>query len=165
MMHHTNLADCVYFTPDLYKDNRGVFTELYKRSVLPGFQPYQSNCSISKAGVLRGIHRTPYAKMVTCVHGSIYDVCVDLRPDSKTYLKYFGLYLDSSNLRSLYIPAYCGHGFLALEESVVLYHQDSEYDPSVDETYCYKHFDIQWPREPLIISNKDLNICEKPSRS
>jgi dTDP-4-dehydrorhamnose 3,5-epimerase len=138
-----------------------VFAELYKLSNTPNFKAVQSNCSISKAGVLRGIHRTPYAKMVTCIHGCIYDVCVDLRPDSKTYLQYFGLYLDSSGLQSIYIPPYCGHGFLSLEESAVLYHQDAEYNADVDETYCYKHFNIQWPREPLIVSDKDINICEQ----
>lgn len=160
----TTIGGCVIIHPNLYRDERGIFGEIYKYSSLDYFKPIQSNCSISKRGVLRGIHRTPYAKLVTCVKGSVYDVCVDLRPDSKTYLQYFGLYLDSSSLQSIYIPPYCGHGFLALEESVVLYHQDAEYNADVDETYCYKHFNIQWPREPLTVSNKDSHICEKLSR-
>jgi dTDP-4-dehydrorhamnose 3,5-epimerase len=117
---------------------------------------------MSKTGVLRGVHRTPYAKLVTCIRGKIYDVCVDLRLDSPTYNMTFGIELNSNNLFSLYIPPYCGHGFLALEESVVLYHQDGEYDRTLDETYCYKHFDIKWPKEPLLVSNKDSDICSKP---
>lgn len=161
MIENTKITDCALLKPDLYRDHRGVFTEIYKRSIFDKFQPVQTNCSISKLGVLRGIHRTPYAKLVTCISGSIYDVCVDLRPDSDTYRQAFGIELNSSNLFSLYIPPYCGHAFLALEDSVVLYHQDGEYDKTLDETYCYKHFDIQWPKQPLIISNKDLDICSK----
>jgi dTDP-4-dehydrorhamnose 3,5-epimerase len=155
----TTISECVILKPLIHQDNRGRFTEIYKTSSMPYFKPMQSNCSISKPGVLRGIHRTPYAKLVTCLKGRIYDVCVDLRPDSNTYRKTFAIELNSFDLNALYIPPYCGHGFLALEESIVLYHQDQEYDASLDETYCYKHFDINWPKVPSIISDKDLSIC------
>lgn len=157
----TTIKDCIILKPDLYKDDRGIFTEIYKKSTVSFFQPVQSNYSVSKSGVLRGIHRTPYAKLVTCVSGGIYDVCVDLRPDSPSHNMAFGIELNSNNFLSLYIPPYCGHGFLALEESVVLYHQDGEYDKTLDEIYCYKHFDIRWPKEPLLVSYKDSDICTK----
>lgn len=159
----TTIKNCIVLKPDLYKDDRGIFTEMYKKSILPFFQPVQSNYSVSKSGVLRGIHRTPYAKLVTCVKGSIYDVCLDLRPESKTYEQYFGLELNENNLTALYIPPYCGHGFLALEDSIVIYHQGSEYDQSVDETYCYKSYNIAWPSSPTIVSTKDQNACENIS--
>lgn len=155
----TIIPDCILLKPDIFKDSRGVFTEIYKQTILPKFIPIQSNCSISKTGVLRGIHRTPYAKLVTCISGKIYDVCVDLRPNSPSYKETFGVELNSSNMYSLYIPPYCGHGFLALEQSIVIYHQDDEYSKIVDETYCYKQFNIRWPQDPLIVSDKDLNIC------
>jgi dTDP-4-dehydrorhamnose 3,5-epimerase len=155
----TIIPDCVVLKPDIYRDERGIFTEIYKGSILSKFKPVQSNCSISKLGVLRGIHRTPYAKLVTCVKGKIYDVCVDLRSDSNTYKQAFGIELNSSNLMSLYIPPYCGHGFLAMEDSVVIYHQNQEYHPSLDETYCYKNYNVSWPIVPSIISDKDAKCC------
>lgn len=161
MIHkQTSIKDCLLLQPNIFHDKRGLFTEIYKQSQLPHFHPTQSNCSVSKAGVCRGIHRTPYAKLVTCVHGKVYDVCVDLRKDSDTYMQYFGIELDAINLMSLYIPAYCGHGFLALEDSVLIYHQDQEYNPIFDETYCYKNFNIQWPKTPILVSDKDEASCD-----
>ena len=159
MINNTNIEECCFFVPKIYPDNRGVFSELYKSSLLDLFKPVQCNCSISKYGVLRGIHRTPYAKLVTCVSGRIYDVCVDLRPNSSTYQQHFAIELNSKNLMSLYIPSYCGHGFLALEDSIVIYHQDQEYDSKTDESYCYKNYNINWPNNPLIVSEKDSLIC------
>lgn len=158
-LNYTNIPGCVVLEPLIYRDNRGLFTEIYKESALPSFKPVQSNCSVSKSGVLRGIHRTPYAKLVTCVQGKIYDVCVDLRKDRETYRQNFGLELTPNNMLSLYIPPYCGHAFLALEDSIVIYHQDGEYNSIRDETYCYKNYNIAWPLEPTIISNKDSQIC------
>jgi dTDP-4-dehydrorhamnose 3,5-epimerase len=159
MIEKTKIKDCVILIPDLYKDDRGIFTEIYKTSEFEPFRPVQTNCSISKLGVLRGIHRTPYAKLVTCVKGKIYDVCIDLRPDSNTYKQSFGIELNSQNLMSLYIPAYCGHAFLAMEDSAVIYHQNQEYHPSLDETYCYKNYNVSWPIVPSIISDKDAKCC------
>lgn len=160
-INKTIIPDCIHVVPNHYDDNRGIFSEIFKHSQLPSFSPVQSNYSSSKKGVLRGIHRVPYAKYVTCVVGKIYDVCVDLRSDSLTYGQYFGIELDSKILNSLYIPGYCGHGFLAIEDSVVIYQQDGEYNPAVDETYCYSNYDIEWPFNPTIISEKDMRACEK----
>lgn len=156
----TNIADCIFYKPSIFSDKRGFFSEIYKQSLMPGINSVQTNFSKSKAGVLRGVHRTPYSKFVTCVSGKIYDVCVDLRKDSPTYTQHFGLELNDTDLVSLYIPSYCGHAFLALEDSIVIYHQTGEYDKSVDETYCYKNFDIAWPIQPTIISDKDLFFCD-----
>lgn len=156
---NTNIADCIVFRPDIHRDGRGIFTEIYKRSVLNDFQLVQSNYSMSEIGVLRGIHKTPYAKLITCVSGKIYDVCVDLRPDSKTYKQTFSIELSGDNLISLYIPPYCGHGFLSLETSIVIYHQEQEYDKNKDIAYCYKNFSIKWPMEPIIVSQKDQDAC------
>lgn len=159
IIHNTIISDCLWIEPKQFDDNRGTFSEIFKQSALPSFKPKQSNYSFSKKGVLRGIHRTPYAKLVTCVYGTVYDVCVDLRPDSKTYNQYFGLYLSEQVLNSLYIPPYCGHAFLALEGSVLVYQQDQEYDKNLDETYCWKNYEIHWPMEPEIISTKDKEVC------
>jgi len=154
------INDCYYSDPNIYTDDRGLFLETYRASEFTDFLPSQTNCSISKKGTIRGIHRTPYAKLVTCVKGKIYDVCIDLRPDSKTYNQYFGIHLDDISFQSLYIPPYCGHAFFAIEDSIVIYHQEAEYNPSNDETYCYCNYNIKWPSEPLYISEKDHNVCE-----
>jgi len=156
----THIKDCIWLEPTQFDDNRGTFCEIFKQSWLPSFKSAQSNYSFSKRGVLRGIHRTPYAKLVTCVKGTVYDVCVDLREDSPTYQQYFGICLSEYVLNSLYIPPYCGHGFLALEDSILVYQQTEEYDKAKDEAYCYKQYNINWPMEPSIISEKDNGRCK-----
>lgn len=161
-INETPLKNCVWIQAQKIEDNRGFFSELYKSSILHSFKSVQSNYSFSKKGTLRGIHRTPYAKLVTCVKGLIYDVCVDLRPDSDTYNGIFGMCLSESDVNSMYIPEFCGHAFLALKDSVVIYQQSGEYDPSVDEVFCYKNYNINWPgSEPEYISNKDLGACSQ----
>ncbi len=157
--HTTNIDQCCWIEPKQHTDHRGVFSEIFKQSNIPVFEPVQTNYSFSKAGTLRGIHRTPYAKLVTCVSGKVYDVCVDLRQYSSTYQQHFSLLLEPKTLYSLYIPPYCGHAFLALEDSILIYQQDHEYDKALDQTYCYKNYKINWPTEPSIISDKDNNIC------
>lgn len=156
----TPIKDCLVFTPVVHKDRRGIFTEIYKFSSCNNFTTKQTNCSISKKGTLRGIHRAPYGKLVTCVKGEIYDVCVDLRPDSQTYNQYFSIYLNNINFQSLYIPPYCGHAFFSIKNSIIIYNQGEEYNASKDETYCYCDYNITWPFEPLHISDKDHNVCK-----
>lgn len=154
----TNIPDCVVIQYKPFYDDRGIFCELFKQSTIPWFKPAQSNYSFSKKGVLRGLHRTPYAKLVTCVSGSVFDVCVDLRKNSPTYKQHFSVTLSQDT--ALYIPSYCGHGFLAIQDSIVIYYQNEEYSHQTDETYCYKSYNIPWPllSDP-IISKKDSNVC------
>lgn len=160
--HNTYIQNCFWTEPKIFEDHRGIFSEIFKNSTSePLFKPAQSNYSFSKKGVLRGVHRTPYAKYATCVSGLVYDVCVDLRPTSTTYEQYFGMILDANKLTSLYIPAFCGHAFLALEDSVLIYQQNQEYDPKLDESFCYKNYNINWPNAVEIISEKDNNICQQ----
>jgi len=108
------------------------------------------------------LHRTPYAKLVTCIYGSVFDVCVDLRENSKTYKHHFSTTLSETNHMALYIPPYCGHGFLATIDSIVVYYQDKEYDNKTDDTYCYANFNIMWPMQPQVLSSKDMSLCESP---
>lgn len=144
----------------MHLDSRGVFSEIFKNShIKDPFKIAQVNYSFSKKGVLRGIHRAPYAKYVTCVQGEVYDVCVDLRTDSPTYKQYFGVVLDAKKLNSIFIPSFCGHAFIAAVDSIVLYQQGDIYNPDTDEAFCYKDFDIKWPINPEIISNKDKVSC------
>lgn len=154
-------------TPDIHKDERGVFAEMYKRCAFPQFIPFQTNYSRSSIGTLRGIHQTPYAKLVTCVSGKVYDVCVDLRPESETYNQYFGINLTAENLHSLYIPPNCGHGFFATTECVLYYQQDSVYDPDHDHGFCWSDpkFNIIWPViKPTVISTRDKTSCKEKTK-
>jgi len=108
----------------VFPDDRGVFLETYKASQLracglPG-EFVQDNLSVSRQGVLRGLHfqRPPKAqgKLVRALSGSIWDVAVDLRRDSATYLRWLGLTLDAAEHTMLYIPPGFAHGFVALTE-------------------------------------------------
>lgn len=159
--YDTYLKDCFWMKHDIFKDERGVFSEIFKNSHLKGsFKTAQSNYSFSKKSALRGIHRTPYAKYVTCVKGEVYDVCVDLRENSPTYEKHFGLLLNEQNLYSLYIPPFCGHAFLAITDSILIYHQEHEYNADLDKTFCYKNYNIPWVDDlSYIISKKDRACC------
>ena len=153
------IPDCLELEPVQFRDDRGIFSEVFKSSYLPHFKPVQTNYSFSKKGTLRGVHRTPYAKLVTCVQGNVYDVCVDLRPESSTYQQHYGAFLHEVTLNSLYIPPYCGHVFVAITDCVLVYQQDAEYNKSTDEVYCYEQYNINWPITPKIISDKDKNSC------
>jgi dTDP-4-dehydrorhamnose 3,5-epimerase len=158
--NNTHIQNCFWIKPKIFSDHRGAFSEIFKNSSSdPLFKPLQSNYSFSKKGTLRGVHRTPYGKYVTCVKGTVYDVCVDLRPHSKTYNQHFGICLSEVVLNSLYIPPFCGHAFLALEDSILIYQQNQEYNPNLDETFCYKNYDINWPHSIEFISQKDSNVC------
>ena len=165
---NTTIKDCVVLQPDIHKDERGVFAETYKRCAFPEFIPFQTNYSKSCMGTIRGIHQTPYAKLVTCVSGKVYDICVDLRPESETYNKYFGVNLTAENLQSLYIPPNCGHAFFATTDCVLYYQQDSVYDPKHDYGFCWCDpiFNIIWPVEtPSVISQRDTESCDKKTKN
>ena len=154
----TVIKDCYILEQNLFLDDRGRFSELYRSSEL-SFEPKQISYSYSKLGTLRGLHKTPYAKLVSCLNGSIFDVCVDLREDSKTYMKHIHVDLTAFNMKQILIPSGCAHGFYAYHDSIVLYLQDDEYQKERDEAFCYKLYDIPWPNYPILISEKDLKAC------
>lgn len=125
--------------------------------------------TISKKGVIRAIHfqlGKQQAKLVRCVKGHVYDVIVDLRPNSPTYGKYLGFDLSDENNLALYVPQYFGHGYLVLEDSVVSYKCNEVFYGEGDSGIMYNDPDIavEWPfdkiggKENLIISEKDLNL-------
>jgi dTDP-4-dehydrorhamnose 3,5-epimerase len=113
-------------------------------------------------GTLRGLHyqREPAGevKLVRCTTGAIWDVIVDVRPESPTYLQHFGVELSAANRRALYIPAMFAHGFQALEDgSEVFYQINAYYAPEFASGLFYDdpRLDIQWPMQPTVISEKD----------
>ncbi len=164
------LSGCVLVKPKIYKDERGIFSEVYKHSefVSNGLDInfMQDNYSFSKYGVLRGIHyqKEPYsqAKLVRCLKGKIYDVAVDLRTDSPTFKRYVIEELSEENGHSLYIPDGFGHGFVVMSaEAVVVYKTGKEYCPEAEGGIFWADDELQidWgiDFEPQL-SEKDKNL-------
>ena len=125
--------------------------------------------TISKKGVIRATHfqmGKQQAKLVRCIKGHVYDVIVDLRPDSPTYGQWQGFDLSEENTYELFVPEYFGHGYLVLEDSVVSYKCNEVFYGEGDSGIMYddKDIAIEWPfekiggKENLIISEKDLNL-------
>jgi len=123
----------------------------------------QANVSFNKLkGTLRGMHyqKAPHqeAKLVRCSRGSIYDVIIDLRKDSPTFMDWIGVELSQDNYKMLYIPEDFAHGFITLEDNTEVSYLMSEfYVPGSGATIRWNdsQFNIQWPFEPVVISEKD----------
>lgn len=165
----TNIEDLIVIEPKLIKDNRGWFSETYNNQLFKingvNVMFVQDNHSFSlNKGVLRGLHfqNEPKAqtKLVRCTRGSIWDVAVDLRKTSSTYLKWFGIELSSSNHKMLLIPQGFAHGFITLEDNTeVQYKVDNFYDKSLDRSIKYNDstIGIKWPLNEYTLSEKDKN--------
>jgi dTDP-4-dehydrorhamnose 3,5-epimerase len=150
-------------------DERGMFARCWCKNELTQFGLVadldQCGISFSKtAGTLRGMHfqATPHeeTKIIRCTMGSIYDVVVDLRAESETYKKWFGLVLSAENHRLLYVPRGFAHGLMTLEPNTEVLYQISEfYVPDLARGVRYDDpaFDIKWPIEPTVISQRDTN--------
>lgn len=154
---------------DKHTDLRGSFQELWRQKDITFVQ---DNVSISKGGVLRGLHmqtNNPQGKLVTCLKGSIVDVFVDLRQDSPTFLQYCFVYLQEG-LKSVYIPPGCAHGFLTLKEEgdehIVHYKCTTFYDKESDGGIIYNDPTIEIPwhswtnPDTIIVSDKDKSLPE-----
>ena len=163
------IQDVILVKPKVFGDNRGFFMESYKKSeffengITVEFN--QDNHSKSAKNVLRGLHyqEPPYeqAKLVRCSKGKIYDVAVDIRPNSPTFGQYVKVELSEDNKNMLYIPKGFAHGFVTLTDEVeILYKASGEYRPEADRgiLWCDEDIDIDWgiDFEP-ILSEKDKN--------
>ena len=135
----TNIPGLIVVKPEVVRDGRGTGSESYKASEFrkAGIKDVfvQENRSVSRKGVLRGLHyqRAPHAqaRLVSCGRGRIYEAVADLRPGSGTFGKAFGLELSEANGLMLYMPAGFAHGFYALTEGAeVIYKCSKEYAPS-----------------------------------
>lgn len=144
-------------TPTVHGDSRGHFFEWLTDKGFSSFAGHrldvrQANCSVSSAGVLRGLHfaQVPpsQAKYVTCVRGSVFDVVVDIRVGSPTFGQWDSVLLDDAEHRTIYISEGLGHGFLALQDnSTVMYLCSAEYNPQREHTICATdpELAIEWP--------------------
>ena len=145
---------CV-ITPTVHGDNRGYFMETYNQRDMQeaGLDMVfvQDNQSMSVKGVLRGLHTQkdhPQGKLVRVIHGRVFDVAVDMRPDSQTYRKWYGLELSSENKKQFYIPEGFAHGFLVLSETAEFCYKVTDfYHPNDEVGYAWNDpaFGIAWP--------------------
>lgn len=154
--------------PTVFKDERGYFVETYNQNDMKeaGLDMVfvQDNQSMSTRGVLRGLHfqkQFPQGKLVRVVRGKVFDVAVDLRSDSKTYGKWFGVELSAENMKQFYIPEGFAHGFLVLsDEAEFCYKCTNFYHPGDEGGLAWNdpEIGVEWPLEEgvdLIISEKD----------
>ena len=166
----TGIKDLIIIEPKIFGDNRGFFMESYNEV---SFEEHgltmrfvQDNHSKSKKGVLRGIHyqkKYPQGKLVRVIRGSVFDVTVDLRRDSDTFGKWFGIELSQENKKMFYVPEGFGHAFLTLEDDTeFLYKTTNVYYPQYDAGIIYTDSDIgiRWPDIgcEYILSEKDKKL-------
>ena len=149
------------------KDDRGAFARTFcmKEFADHGLKPTVAQCNLSynyKAGTLRGMHyQVPPAvetKLVRCTRGKIYDIIVDIRPGSPTYLQHFGIELTEENHKALYVPEMFAHGYQALTDMAEVAYQVGEmYTPGCERGI--RHDDpalgLKWPMKPTVMSDKD----------
>jgi dTDP-4-dehydrorhamnose 3,5-epimerase len=169
---NTPLKDCFILTPQVYPDHRGIFLESYhkkKFNEITGLdlEFVQDNQSVSKKGVLRGLHfqsgEFAQAKLVRVIYGEVLDVVVDLRPDSSTFKESYNIILSDQNQHQLFIPQGFAHGFITLSEtSVFSYKCDRFYYPGSESGIIYNDPDlaIDWKftEDELILSEKDTKL-------
>lgn len=163
----TEIPEVVLVEPQVFEDDRGFFLEAYKKSefIKNGITVdfVQDNHSKSKAKVLRGLHfqtgASAQAKLVRCIKGEIFDVAVDLRQSSPTFLKWVGYVLSEKNKKELFIPAEgFAHGFCVLSDGAeIMYKCSKEYDPKSEVGIIWndESIKIDWPVENPMLSDKD----------
>jgi len=167
----TPIKDLFIIEPQIFGDNRGYFFEAYNQK---DFEKYglkynfvQDNQSLSKFGVLRGLHYqlSPYSqtKLVRVIYGNVFDVAVDIRKESATFGKWFGVELSGENKRQFLIPKGFAHGFVVLsEEAVFQYKCDEYYKPEFERGIIFNDpfINIDWK-----LSEKDIHLSNKDSEN
>ena len=167
----TNISGLCIIEPVCYKDDRGYFMETYRHEKLidtpVGDTTFvQDNESYSTYGVIRGLHYQdePHAqaKLIRVFQGTIFDVAVDLRPNSPTWGQWFGVELSFENKKSFFIPRGFAHGFCVLSpHSLIGYKCDNYYNAACSKSVAFDDpdLDIPWPipQDKRIISKNDLN--------
>lgn len=168
----TGIENLIVLKPKIFLDERGYFLETYNHQ---DFEEIgipnvfvQDNQSFSSKGVLRGLHfqkEYSQAKLVRVVNGSVYDVAVDLRPDSPTFGEYFGVILSAENKKQFFIPKNFAHGFLVLSDTAEFFYKcDDFYHPNDECGIIWDDPDIaiSWPFDKL--GSTDLIIADKDQK-
>jgi len=164
-----NLSNAYLVEVEKLTDSRGFFGRTWcsKEFTEQGLSKNMVQSSISfnlKAGTLRGMHYAVLpateAKLVRCTMGSIFDVIIDLRPNSPTFLQHTSILLSATNYKSIFIPSGFAHGFLTLENNTeVHYMMDDYYRPDCSHGFRWNDptFNIQWPEAIKVINERDKN--------
>lgn len=170
----TGIEGLYIIEPTVFGDERGFFVESYNKNDFTELgisdEFVQDNHSKSKKGVLRGLHfQTKFSqgKLVRVIKGSVYDVAVDLRKDSKTFGKHFGLELSAENKRMFFIPKDFAHGFLTLEDNTEFTYKCTDfYHPEYDSGIMWndKDINIDWNFEKYNLKEKDIVLSEKDKK-
>ena len=166
-----SIPEVLLIEPTVFGDERGYFKECYQQDafdkILSGVRFVQDNESLSTKGVLRGLHfqRQPHAqaKLVRVVQGAIWDVAVDIRPNSPTFKQFVGCELSADNHLQLFIPRAFAHGFVTLSDSAtVLYKTDQFYHAESDSGIhpFDTELNIPWPLDmsKCLLSDKDAKL-------
>ena len=163
----TSLPGVLLLRPEPSRDERGSFTRLSCVATLSGhgvaFKPRQTSLSrSSRRGTLRGLHfqiaPSAEVKIVHCLMGCVFDVVVDLRPNSATFRHWHGIELSAENGLGLLVPAGCAHGLLTLSDNTsMLYQIDRDFDSAHARGVRWDDpaFSIDWPFRPLVVSDRD----------
>jgi len=165
----TKLKGSFLIEPERKEDQRGFFARTWCQEEFENhaLNPRLVQCSVSfnnKKGTLRGMHYqvSPFeeTKLVRCTKGEIFDVIIDLRPDSQTFKKYFSVLLNEENRLMLYVPPGFAHGFQTMTDNAEVFYQMSQlYSPEHARGVRWNDpvFGIQWPDDKRIIIDRDLN--------
>ena len=167
LFQETKLKGAFIIDLELREDDRGFFARTFCQQEFEahGLKSLVAQCNLSfnhKKGTMRGMHyQLPPAaetKLVRCTRGAIYDVIIDMRPDSPTYKQHVGVELTEDNHRALYVPEMFAHGYLALTDGAEAIYQVGEfYTPGYERGVRYDDpaFNIEWPISVSVISDKD----------
>ncbi len=159
------LPGLLILEPRVFGDSRGFFMESYnaprykEHGILPDF--VQDNLSLSRRGILRGLHfqnPAPQGKLVSVLQGEVWDVVVDLRRSSPTFKRWHGVSLSAENKRQFYIPPGFAHGFVVTSDTALFHYKCTElYSPKDETTLLWSdpEIGIPWPVEHPILSEKD----------
>lgn len=161
----TSLSGLLIIEPKVYGDRRGFFLEIWNRKRYVEMGIYkdfvQDNLSLSRGGVVRGLHyQYPHTqgKLVYVLQGEVYDVAVDIRRDSPTFGKWEGVVLSDKNKRQLYVPEGFAHGFCVLSETALFAYKCTDfYNPDVEGGILWNdpEIGIDWPASDPVLSDKD----------
>jgi dTDP-4-dehydrorhamnose 3,5-epimerase len=171
----TKIIGAAVIHSEPFKDERGflnrIFCQKELEAIRPGIVIVKINHSMTRQkGSIRGMHfqNPPYAEMkiIRCVKGSIFDVAVDLRKASPTFLQWHGEVLSAENMKALVIPEGCAHGFQSLEDDIEMIYLHTQFYSKQSEgaiRYDEPKINIQWPLKNIMISEKDMSYPFLPN--
>jgi dTDP-4-dehydrorhamnose 3,5-epimerase len=159
---HLSLPGLLLFKPRVFHDERGFFYESFSQPLFDrlGLPPFvQDNVSFSKKGVIRALHYQAgpgQAKLISCPQGEIFDVAIDIRPESPTFGKWETVRLNDQEHAILFIPGCYAHGYCVLSETALVHYKVSTlYNPATERSIRWNEFEIPWPIENPLLSARD----------